>query len=204
MSMPALLSQFGLDTHRYVTTDGRVIFDGVSSTATGFAHPEFGSVSAMTSHTFHGDGPEPEDEPSAAPWWHDASEMERHTSAVAAAFPRFVLLEDDGERPPAWYGKIDTGRGVFTVVVALRRDRGLPFVKVIRGGTLRLPTGRSSISSPHLYLNGNLCIADQSDWNPDEATVATAIAWTAHWLAAFTEWRMTRRWPIEGFHNDAA
>ena len=204
MSMPALLSQFGLDTQRFVTSDGRVIFDGVTGSAGGYSHPEYGAVSAMASHGFHGDGPEPTDETTPAPWWEDESQLQRHIDALAAAFPGFRQLEYDGEHPPMWFGDLDTGRGKFTVAIALRHDRGLPFVRVIKGPKLGIPTGRSWIPSPHLYLNGNLCIADQSDWDLDLHTVATAVAWTAHWLAAFTEWRITRRWPVEGFQQNVA
>lgn len=204
MSMPALLSQFGLDTQRFVTADGRVIFEGVTSTAGGYSHPEHGSVSAMISHGFHGNGPEPTDETAPAQWWEDETQLQRHRDALATAFPGFRPLEYEGEHPPMWFGDIDTGRGKFTVAIALRHDRGLPFVRVIKGPKLGIPTGRSWIPSPHLYLNGNLCIADQSDWDPGLHTVATAVAWTAHWLAAFTEWRITRRWPVEGFQQNAA
>lgn len=204
MSMPALLSQFGLDTHRFVTAEGRVIFDGVGATTSGYSHPDYGSVSAMSPHGFHGDGPEPTDDSTTATWWDDQAQLQRHIDALASTFPGFRPLEFDGEQTPMWFGDIDTGRGKFTVAVALRRDRRLPFVRVVKGPKLGIATGRSWIPSPHLYLNGNLCIAAQSDWDPDVHTVATAVAWTAHWLAAFTEWRITRRWPVEGFQQDVA
>lgn len=206
MSMPALLRQFGIDTQRFVTADGRVIFDGVTPTSTGgFAHAEHGSVSSMSSHTFHGDAPEPEDSPGDAQWWADPEELRRHVDALATAFPGFLQHEaDDSSMPPIWFGDIDTGRGKFTVMVAARRDRGLPFVAVLRGGKLGVSVNGRWRRSPHLFDNGNLCIADQSDWDPETHTIATAVAWTAHWLAAFTEWRIRRVWPVEGFHPQAA
>lgn len=173
-----------------------MIFDGVTQDSVGYSHPDFGAVSAVAPHQFHGDGPEPEDEVASVDWWDDQAQLQRHVDALSASFPGFRRL--DGDHPPIWYGDLDTGRGKFTVALALRSDRGLPFVRVIKGGKLGIPNGRRVFNSPHLYLNGALCIADQSDWDPDVHTVATAVAWTAHWLAAFTEWRITRRWPVEG------
>lgn len=206
MSMPALLSQFGIDTQRFVTVDGRAIFDGVSSGSAGsFAHAEHGPVSSMSSHTFHGDGPEPVDAPSDRRWWDDDAKLQRHIDVTAAAFPGFQQYEDDDEtNPPAWYGDINTGRGTFLVMVVTRKDEGLPRVRVIRGGKLGVSVNGRWRSSPHLFDNGSLCIADQSDWDPETHTVATAVAWTAHWLAAFTEWRILRRWPVDGFLANAA
>jgi hypothetical protein len=101
-------------------------------------------------------------------------------------------------------GDIDTGRGKFKVVVVLRRDQGLPFVRLFGGPRLGVNAGRRWMPSPHLYLNGNLCVADSADWNQDEHTAATVVAWTAHWLAAYTEWRITRRWPVQGVQSRVA
>ena len=56
----------------------------------------------------------------------------------------------------------------------------------------------------HLYLSGNLCVADISDWRPGEHTSATAIAWAAHWYAAYTDWRLGGPWPTDGYRADAA
>jgi len=60
------------------------------------------------------------------------------------------------------------------------------------------------VPSPHLYVSGNLCVADRSEWDPVGHDVATAVAWGAHWLAAYTEWRMSRHWPVDGAQADAA
>ena len=47
-------------------------------------------------------------------------------------------------------------------------------------------------------------VADRSDWDPAVHTAATVTGWAAHWLAAFTEWRITRRWPVEGVQSRVA
>ena len=92
---------------------------------------------------------------------------------------------------------------ICTSEIMTRKDEGLPRIMVM-GPRLGVHAGRKWIPSPHLYLNGNLCVADQQDWDPHEHTVATATTRAAHWLAAYTEWRMTSRWPVEGVHAVAA
>jgi hypothetical protein len=43
-------------------------------------------------------------------------------------------------------------------------------------------------------------VADTSDWDPQVHTTATAIAWAAHWFAAYTGWRIAGGpWPTEGY-----
>lgn len=205
MSMPALLSHFGIDTERFVTTSGQIVFSGVSSNASGaFQHPLYGSVSPVAPHTFHGGIDEPIDSSSHEAWWDDERELSRHREAMQRAFPEFSYFPAEEDAPPCWIGDINSGRGTFRVGIVARADGGLPFVKLLGNKRLGVNAGRRWISSPHLYLNGNLCIADQSDWHPDEHTIATAVAWTAHWLAAYTEWRFARQWPVEGVHAVAA
>jgi hypothetical protein len=205
VTIPALLSHFGIDDKRYVTNEGRVIFDGVSASGSGvFSHPSHGAVTEVARHTFHGSTDEPSGASGDAPWWTNGAAVARHADAVKEAFPAFVQTDDDEAAPPAWGGVIDTGRGKFMVGVFTRPDQGLPFVRIMRGARPGLAERGRWQPSPHLYINGNLCIADQADWKPETHTVATAIAWTAHWLAAYTEWRFTRRWPVEGAHPNAA
>jgi hypothetical protein len=205
MTIPALLSHFGINTPRFITTEGRVIFDGVSQARSGgLTHPEYGSVSAMTPHTFHGGSDEPSDAESVRGWWLDSERLTRHDKAVALAFPGFIRVSTDGKAPPSWGGVIDTGRGKFVIGVFTRWDEGLPSIYILRGPKMGIARSGRWIPSPHLYLSGALCVADQSDWRPEEHTVATAIGWAAHWLAAYTEWRITHRWPVEGMHLDAA
>lgn len=204
MTLAALLSHFGIGDRRYVTTDGLILFDGVSgSSGFGYSHPVHGSVTPVQKHTFHGDTDEPIDVPSSGFWWQDSEELARQDTAMRAAFPRFTRRSDTS-RPPVWTGSIDTGRGVFAIEVRMREDRGLPFIRVLGGPRLGIANAGRWVRSPHLYDNGNLCVADQADWNPDEHTAETAVVWAAHWLAAYTEWRIIKRWPVAGAHPDAA
>ncbi|WP_148615524.1 hypothetical protein [Nocardioides rubriscoriae] len=198
MTMSTLLSHFGLDAERYVTTSGQVVFGGVTTSAAGLTHATHGPVTSVANHTFHG-GDDPVDG-GHDHWWSDDVKAVRHIVAMKQAFPGFKYVRGDDDIAPYWLGDIDTGRGVFTIGVFLRRDEGLPFVTVISKQPLGRPAGRRFVRSPHLYDSGSLCIADQSDWDPTVHTAATATAWAAHWLAAFTEWRITLKWPVDGVH----
>jgi hypothetical protein len=200
MTIAALLRHHGVKVPRYVTVDGQIVFDDVAPCATGYTHSTLGAVTPVSNHTFHGGEEEPDDrvEGSTA-WWDDEERLDRHVKAMERSFPRFFYVPPEDGLSPCWGGVIDTGRGTFNVGIYPRRDEGLPSVALF---DLRLGVnaGRRWLPSPHLYLNGNLCIADRDEWLPGEHTVATAAAWAAHWLAAYTEWRMTRRWPVEGVH----
>lgn len=198
MSMPALLSHFGINTARFVSQTGEIVFDGVMKTVNGFTHGTLGVVTPVAKHTFHGGEDEPDDIPAGpAVWWDDETQLARHIEAMETSFPDFVYVAPDDDSGPCWGGTIDTGRGKFEVGILPRRDQALPRV-VVFNRRLGAQAGRKWQDSPHLYLNGNLCIADRNDWNPAEHTAATVTAWAAHWLAAYTEWRMSRRWPVEG------
>ncbi|GAB16922.1 hypothetical protein GOEFS_017_00380 [Gordonia effusa NBRC 100432] len=184
-----------------MTQSGRIVFDGVSRTSSnGYSHSEHGTVTPVNPHTFHGGVDEPDDAEKKAPdWWNEGPAINRHKKAMSESFPQFVFYSADNGRGPFWVGDIDTGRGRFTIGVILRREGGLPSVLVLKGGQLGARAGRRWIKSPHLYTSGNICVADQSDWDPERDTVATVTAWAAHWLAAYTEWRFARNWPVEGF-----
>jgi hypothetical protein len=205
MSMPALLSHFGINTARFVTTTGEVVFGGVTSTRSGaFTHATLASVTPVANHTFHGGEEVPDQGPDGpTAWWDQDDQVIRHVEAMKRAFPYFTYIPADNDLAPSWIGEINTGRGRFKIAVVLRRDRGLPSVRVVNGPRLGANAGGTWVPSPHLYLNGNLCVADRDDWNPDEHTAATVTAWAAHWLAAYTEWRMSRRWPAEGVQSVA-
>lgn len=204
MSMPALLSHFGINTARFVTTTGEVVFDGVSTTGAGtFTHASLGSVTPVAAHTFHG-GEEPEDGTGAATaWWGERDQINRHIEAMKRSFPNFTYVPGGGDLAPSWIGEINSGRGRFKIAIVLRRDQGLPSVRVL-GPRLGVNSGRRWVPSPHLYINGNLCVADRDEWIPRDHTAATVTAWAAHWLAAYTEWRMSRRWAVEGVQSVAS
>jgi hypothetical protein len=197
--MTSLLARFGMHSERFVTTDGRIVFSGVSATPSGAqVHDRFGHVTQVPSHTFHGGIAEPNDPDPEVVWWEDEVELARHTDAMALAFPAFTFMPAQDGMNPCWIGQIDTGRGAFSVAIIVRRDNGLPAARVLGGARLGAYEGRRWVNSPHLYLNGNLCIAAQDDWKAHEHTAATATLWAAHWLAAFTEWRISHRWPVDG------
>ncbi len=198
MSIAALLHHHGVDVPRYVTVNGQIVFDDVQVSPSGYTHSSLGAVAPVQNHTFHG-GDEASDnaDHEGTPWWSDEARLQRHISAMEQSFPGFIYVAASDGLGPCWGGELNTGRGKFKVLIMTRRDEGLPRVMVV-GPKLGVPSGKSWIPSPHLYLNGNLCVADEGDWNPEEHTIATVTAWAAHWLAAYTEWRMTRHWPAEG------
>ncbi len=200
MTIAQLLSANGAQVPRYITVNGRTVFGNVTSTPGGLVHPDHGPVTRVANHTFHG-GEDPVDT-GDQPWWRDDDGIVRHIHAMEKAFPGFVYVHSE-DNPPSWVGTIDTGRGVFTIGVLLRRDEGLPSIFVISKQRLGVDVNGRFRRAPHLYDSGHLCVADQSDWDAVEHTAATATAWAAHWLAAFTEWRFTQKWPVDGVHGAA-
>jgi hypothetical protein len=194
MTIAQLLSHHGLREPRWIEVNGKVAF----------GPPAVGTdMTALEPHTFHG-GDDPEDTDVAdTPWWQDDQEVARHVDAVKTAFPAFILMPDEDDGPPSFGGLLDTGRGKFKVLVIMRRDGGLPFVHVV-GPRLGRQEGRRWRHAPHTYTSGAICVADQSDWRQGQHSAATVIAWAAHWLAAYTEWRFTGRWPVEGYVPDVA
>jgi hypothetical protein len=199
MTIPTLLRHLGIDVPRFVTVDGQIVTDGVERTVTGATHIAHGSVTPLVQHTFHG-GADPYLAPTRTNWWDDGDALNPHREAMALAFPSFEYSSPREMQPPAWFGVINTGRGRFKVGVFLRRDEGLPSIRVF-GPQLGAHSSGRWVRSPHLYDSGYLCVADQADWNSATHTAATATAWAAHWLAAYTEWRMSRLWPAEGVRH---
>src|SRR5450759_1014768 len=190
MTLPSLLRHVGVHIPRGVTVDGRVL-TGHAAVAAVAAH----TATAVVPHTFHGG-----DDPLAAPapraaWWDNAAGREADKAAVHASFPGFVL--DDNEGGYVWHGAIDTGRGRFRIEVVGCRGNGLPHIVPVLPRALGRPEGRRGFrNAEHLYTSGNLCVADTSDWDPQVHTTATAIAWAAHWFAAYTGWRIAGGpWP---------
>lgn len=204
MTIAALLRHHGVNVPRWVSVDGRIVFDNVTTTPASSTHPIHGTVTPVANHTFHGGEDPPADSGNEeSPWWEDAHRLNRHRRAMEDSFPGWKYLEPTEGLGPSWGGTIDTGRGKFLVAIYTRRDEGLPMVMVL-GPKLGVNAGRRWIPAPHLYLSGSLCVAAAEDWDPKEHTVATVVAWAAHWLAAYTEWRMSRCWPVEGSQGIAA
>lgn len=192
MTLATMLSHVGIDVPRYVTVDGEIVLDPTSSTSATSA------PMAVASHRFHdGDDPAPTRSSYTDAWWNaDLDARAADEAAMAAHFPGFHQL---GENDDYFFGgELNTGRGRFKIFVLPHVDRSLPSVVPLHKGLGR-PMGRRLQRPPHLYTSGNLCIATNSDWNSSERTTATAVAWAAHWFAAYTEWRISGRWPTEGF-----
>lgn len=192
MSMVSNLKRFGIDAHREVAADGQISFTIGESATT-----------SLKSHTFHG-GIEAEEGASSEHWWHDEVLLQGERDAMAAAFPAFTELLSEDDMPPVWYGTVNTGAGSFEVAVLHRVDHSLP--RVVPLGTKRLgrAQGKGWVAAPHLYLNGNLCVASPEDWDNESDTAATVVGWAAHWYACYTAWFVTGRWPLESYRADAA
>ena len=203
MSLPKLISKMSGRTPRFVTVEGRVIPGaGVVASGAGFRHPQHGHVTNVVRHTNHGGEAIRADACHA--WWEiDPELLVREALAMAVAFPTFRFLLVDGA--PAWRGTLNTGRGRFEVTIVHRPDHRLPHVVPSRPGLFKRNSGGRTRRSPHLFDNDDLCVAGQADWKPAEHDATVVIGWTAHWLASFTEWRITGRgWPCPGVDVDAA
>lgn len=196
MTLPVLLSKVSRREPTFVTVDGMVVAgDTVSRSSEGhFEHELLGRVTPVARHTDHGGTPAPDDE--TEPWWNAAPHrLDAEAKDMHSRFPGFSQRTYGGR--PAWEGEVNTGRGVFGVVVVHRADHGLPRVVPKQPSLFRRREGKRLRPSPHLYLNGNLCVASESDWDPQVHDATVVVAWAAHWLASFTEWRITGRWPSE-------
>jgi hypothetical protein len=204
MSLTTLLRHVGVHVPRGVSVDGRIVL-GV---------PAAGSaVTPLAAHTFHG-GPDPESpraqhsccEPRGeydTAWWNlDPVRLEADQGAVRSAFPSFQLNRDDGNY--RWQGVLDTGRGRYRIDVTGNRAGGTPFIRPLQPRRLGRYEGARWRPSPHRYTSGGLCVAETTEWIPEQHTTATAIAWAAHWLAAYTDWRLGGPWPTAGYRPRAA
>jgi hypothetical protein len=197
MTIASILKKHGYNAQRGVSPTGKLIFGSEALRA---------SASALTvkPHTFHG-GANPVDE-IPVPGYdisRDSTLIVRDRLEMAKFFPSFAE-ETKVDGPSVWFGTIDTGRGSFPIRIEPRSGRALPRVIPV-GLTRRSRTrGGRTVKSPHLYLNGDLCVAGQDDWDPSTDSVATVVAWAAHWHAAYVEWFSTDNWPMEGYEIPSA
>jgi hypothetical protein len=197
MTLPSLLRRVGIAVPRGVSVDGRVLTGRAAAAAV-----SAGTATAVVPHAFHG-GDDPPIASAPEAWWQDPAARGADIAAVAQAFPGFRLDQRDGGH--TWTGAIDTGRGRFDVSVVCDPAGGLPAVVPVLPRALGRNEGRRGFRpSEHLYVSGNLCVADTADWDPAAHTSATAIAWAAHWYAAYTDWRLGGQWPTDGYRPDAA
>lgn len=196
MTISTLLRHVGLHAPRGVSIDGHIVTgDALTS---GLAA---GTATALTPHTFHG-GEEPDQDADAPAWWLDPQVHDLDVAAVRSAFPRFVLDEDDGRY--TWTGTIDTGHGGFTVAIDGNPEHGLPRVRPVQPSLIGRNFGRQGFQKPHhMFLNGNLCVAEPDDFDPARDTTATVIAWVAHWYAAYVDWLVECRWTVDGYQPRA-
>lgn len=153
----------------------------------------------VSGHTFHGGAVVTDTATGGEAWWLKEGAVARDEHAMSLHFPGFTKHDATIDLLPAWSGKIDSGYGAFDVLIVHRNDRGLPRVVPQKPGILTRREGKRTISSPHLYLNGDLCIASREDWDPERDNIATVISWTAHWYACFIQWRLTGKWPQESY-----
>lgn len=200
MTVESILRLHGQDCPRVVLPSGRVILGPRSASYPG--------AMAIAPHTFHG-GAEPfADAPSATEqglWWSTEGATERDRSEMKAYFPSFQELPSAADLPPAWFGTIVTDLGArFPILVQHREDHSLPVVIPMSPRRRGKNVGRRWIASPHLYLNGNLCVADVEDWDADRDSIATVVGWAAHWHTCYQAWLFTGRWPIHAFSGEAA
>jgi hypothetical protein len=192
MTVATLLAHVGIDVPRYVTVDGEIVLDP--------SGPRAAAASPMRiePHRFHGgDDPAPTRNKYDKAWWNtDLEARAADENSMRTHFPGFSLHSENGDY--FWSGKINTGRGTFAILVLPHVDRSLP--SVVPGiKNLGRPEGRRLRRPPHMYNSGALCVAAATDWDPSRHTTATAVAWAAHWFAAYTEWRMRGYWPTGGY-----
>lgn len=203
MTVSALLSKLGGRTPRFVTINGVVVSGAIAApNGNGHVHPVHGHVTPVAPHTFHGGDDPPATTPTTAWWDTEPAAAAAERAAMSTSFPAFTEVERDGRR--GWTGPLDTGHGKFLVEILHWPDKSLPTIEVLRPRRLERPAGRRMVRSPHLYDSGLICVADRADWHPDRHDAVTVVAWAAHWLAAYTEWRITLRWPAEGTPGAAA
>lgn len=191
MTISTMLSHVGISVPRYVTVHGQIVLDPSPTAGS--------SPMALEPHHFHGGhDPAPSRADSHGAWWKVSQEARAADEAsMKLHFPDFTQWGDDDQY--AYGGYLNTGRGRFGILVFPQANHSLPSI-VPLNRNLGRPAGRRQLSLPdHVYLNGNLCIAELGDWHPDRHTTATAVGWSAHWFAAYTEWRMSGRWPTRGF-----
>lgn len=192
MSIAQLLRHVGIDVPRYVTVDGQVVFDPAVA---GLSQP---APLAMSPHRFHGgvDPSPPRDALTDAWWKRDPDARAADVAAMARHFPGFQLIEEGGDY--VYGGRINTGRGAFRVLVLPHSDGSMPTIVPVHRNLGRDIAGQHR-KPPHLYLSGSLCVAAESNWNPVEHSTATVVGWAAHWFAAYTDWRLSARWPTDGY-----
>lgn len=197
MTIQNILKHHGFNCARTVLPSGKLVF------ATARAGPVAAVGLPMTSHTFHG-GDEPADSANEIAWWLEPDALGRDLEAMGRYFPDFMLLPGDSGSAAAWYGPMNTQLGSFQIAVIHRFDHALPLVVPLQPSARGRRVGRRMVAAPHMYLNGNLCVAAGDDWDAQRDTIATVVAWASHWHAFYVEWFFTGKWPAEQYVAEAS
>lgn len=189
MSLASAMKYHGMTLDRWMDSTGKV-HHGARPTA---------AAMPLASHTFHA-GEEATDDTKQPKWWLEEDAMTREREQMRTWCPQFTEFPGNDEQPPMWHGTINTGMTTFSVAIVHRVDHGLPFIVPIGEGT------RLRKSTPHRYVNGNLCVASAEDWDPTEHTAAIAVGWAAHWFSCYIDWLFSgcKTWPLESHAQQAA
>jgi hypothetical protein len=194
VTLPSLFRKVGIHVPRGVTVDGTVVLGDRQIQSVGAA-----TVTAMHPHRFHGgEDPAPARYDTDRAWWVKSPESKTNDIAdMRDSFSNVIVFDDENDLS---YGvTLDTRRGKFDVLILPQVDGSLPTAVAVRPKRLGRNEGRKFRVAPHLYLSGALCIADSSDWEGKGYKTSVAAAWTAHWLACYSAWRINGIWPTEGY-----
>jgi hypothetical protein len=58
-----------------------------------------------------------------------------------------------------------------------------------------------SLTSKHIYNEGNICYLHPSFWNPGRHNLTFVLGRAAKWLNKFEVYRVTRKWPGAELHH---
>ncbi len=200
MTIPGLLRKVGINVPRGVTVNGQIVLEGRPSGVGVAAAQSYG----LAPHRFHGgDDPSPARNDLTGAWWNqDSDARDADIADMRHRFANTTVYTEDGNL--AYMVKYDTGRGLYDCLILPQINGSLPAVYFSKSKKPGRRVGRHHAPAPHLYTNGALCIAEESDWDGKGYLTSIAAAWTAHWLACYTEWRITGRWPTDGYGVRAA
>lgn len=197
MSIKSLLQTIGTSVPRYVTVDGRIVTEYSTSLP-------LSDLSPVAPHRFHG-GATPVKAGASPPWWRNDEAKANDIADMRRAFRNLVVLDQDDDL--AYAVEFNTGRGVVRCVLLPQFDQSLPRIFPVNPKRLGRRDARARGGfhlPPHVFTNGQLCIADEEAWNATERSTVVAGCWTAHWLACYTEWKIFGVWPTEGVDYLAA
>ena len=165
MTLPSLLRRVGIDVPRGVSVDGRVL-TGRAATAAVAA----GTATSVVPHMFHG-GDDPVPDPAmGSPWWDDPAARDADVAAVGRRLPGLPARRRSTAATPS-PASSTPGAARFTVSVVADPAGGLPTIVPVLPRALGRHEGLCGFRpAEHLYVSGNLCVADDGDWDPQAGT----------------------------------